>query len=91
MYLTRALYLGICDKIVPGLLIGALQFGHIPGIFVPAGPMPSGLPNSEKARIRQEFAQGKIGREELLKAESGKLSQRWYLHILRALPIPSKC
>ncbi len=65
-----ALYLGICDKIVPGLLIGALQFGHIPGIFVPAGPMPSGLPNSEKARIRQEFAQGKIGRDELLKAES---------------------
>ncbi len=65
-----ALYLGICDKIVPGLLIGALQFGHIPGIFIPAGPMPSGLPNSEKARIRQEFAQGKIGRDELLKAES---------------------
>ena len=65
-----ALYLGVCDKIVPGLLIGALQFGHIPGIFVPAGPMPSGLPNSEKARIRQEFAQGKIGRDELLKAES---------------------
>ena len=65
-----ALYLGICDKIVPGLVIGALQFGHIPGIFVPAGPMPSGLPNSEKARIRQEFAQGKIGRQELLKAES---------------------
>lgn len=65
-----ALYLGVCDKIVPGLLIGALQFGHLPGIFVPAGPMPSGLPNAEKARIRQEFAKGNIGRSELLKAES---------------------
>lgn len=64
------LYLGVCDKIVPGLLIGALQFGHLPGIFVPAGPMPSGLPNKEKVRIRQLFAEGKIGREELLKAES---------------------
>lgn len=65
-----ALYLGICDKIVPGLLIGALQFGHLPAIFVPAGPMPSGLPNKEKIRIRQLFAEGKIGREELLKAEA---------------------
>ncbi|PHR56477.1 MAG: phosphogluconate dehydratase [Robiginitomaculum sp.] len=64
------LYLGICDKIVPGLLIGALQFGHMPGIFVPAGPMPSGLPNKEKARIRQLFAEGKVDRAELLKAES---------------------
>ncbi len=63
------LYLGICDKIVPGLLIGALQFGHVPAIFVPAGPMPSGLPNKEKVRIRQLFAEGKIGREDLLKAE----------------------
>ncbi len=65
-----ALYLGVCDKIVPGLLIGALGFGHLPGIFVPAGPMPSGLPNAEKARVRQEFAKGNIGRDELLKAES---------------------
>jgi len=65
-----ALYLGICDKIVPGLLIGALQFGHLPAIFVPAGPMPSGLPNKEKVRIRQLFAEGKIGRDELLKAET---------------------
>lgn len=63
------LYLGICDKIVPGLLIGALQFGHLPALFVPAGPMPSGLPNKEKIRIRQLFAEGKIGRDELLKAE----------------------
>jgi phosphogluconate dehydratase len=65
-----ALYLGICDKIVPGLLIGALQFGHLPAIFVPAGPMPSGLPNKEKVRVRQLFAEGKVGRDELLKAES---------------------
>jgi phosphogluconate dehydratase len=65
-----ALYLGVCDKIVPGLLIGALSYGHIPAIFVPAGPMPSGLPNKEKIRIRQLFAQGKVGRDELLKAES---------------------
>ena len=64
------LYLGICDKIVPGLLIGALSFGHLPALFVPAGPMPSGLPNAEKARVRQLFAQGKVGRDELLKAES---------------------
>lgn len=65
-----ALYLGVCDKIVPGLLIGALSFGHLPAVFVPAGPMPSGLPNKEKARIRQLYAEGKIGREELLKGES---------------------
>ncbi len=64
-----ALYLGVCDKIVPGLLIGALQFGHLPGIFVPAGPMPSGLPNKQKVKTRQEFAEGKIGKQELLKAE----------------------
>ena len=65
-----ALYLGVCDKIVPGLLIGALSFGHLPAVFVPAGPMPSGLPNKEKVRIRQLYAEGKVGREELLKAES---------------------
>ena len=65
-----AMMLGVCDKIVPGLLIGALSFGHLPVIFVPAGPMPSGLPNKEKIRIRQLFAEGKVGREELLKAES---------------------
>jgi phosphogluconate dehydratase len=65
-----ALYLGVCDKIVPGLLIGALSFGHLPAVFVPAGPMPSGLPNKEKVRIRQLYAQGKIGRDELLKSES---------------------
>jgi phosphogluconate dehydratase len=65
-----ALYLGVCDKIVPGLLIGALSFGHLPTIFIPAGPMPSGLTNKEKARARQAYATGKIGRKELLEAES---------------------
>jgi len=65
-----ALLLGICDKIVPGLLIGALRFGHLPTILVPAGPMPSGLANKEKQRIRQLFAEGKASREELLEAEA---------------------
>jgi phosphogluconate dehydratase len=65
-----ALCLGVCDKIVPGLLIGALSFGHLPVIFVPAGPMPSGLPNKEKARIRQEYAEGKVDRDALLQCES---------------------
>ena len=64
-----ALMLGVCDKIVPGLLIGALQFGHLPTVFVPAGPMPSGLPNKEKARVREQAAQGLVGREGLLDAE----------------------
>ena len=64
-----ALYLGVCDKIVPGLAIGALAFGHLPAIFVPAGPMTSGLPNSEKAKVRARFAEGKATREELLAAE----------------------
>jgi phosphogluconate dehydratase len=64
------LCLGICDKIVPGLLIGALSFGQLPVVFVPAGPMVSGLGNKEKARIREEYAVGKIGRDELLAAES---------------------
>ena len=66
-----ALCLGVCDKIVPGLLIGALSFGHLPALFVPAGPMPSGLPNKEKARIRQLFAEGKVGRDALLESEAG--------------------
>ncbi|MEQ6889962.1 phosphogluconate dehydratase [Halomonas sp. CS7] len=65
-----ALYLGVCDKIVPGLFIAAARFGHLPAMFVPAGPMPSGLPNKEKARIRQLFAEGKASREDLLEAES---------------------
>ncbi|OCG65499.1 phosphogluconate dehydratase [Gilliamella sp. Fer4-1] len=65
-----ALYLGICDKIVPGLLVGALTFGHLPAIFVPAGPMPSGLSNKEKVRIRQLYSEGKASREDLLESES---------------------
>jgi len=64
------LLLGICDKIVPGMLIGALQFGHLPAVFVPGGPMKSGISNEEKAKIRQNYAEGKISREELLKGES---------------------
>lgn len=64
------LALGICDKIVPGLLMGVLSFGYLPALFVPAGPMPSGLPNKEKQRIRQRYAEGKVGRDELLQAES---------------------
>ena len=65
-----ALMLGVCDKITPGLLIVALSFGHLPTVFVPAGPMTSGLPNSEKAKVRQLYAEGKVGRAELLEAES---------------------
>jgi phosphogluconate dehydratase len=62
--------LGICDKIIPGLVIGSLKFGHLPIIFMPGGPMKTGISNDEKARIRQDFAEGKIGRAELLKGES---------------------
>ncbi|MCM2291362.1 phosphogluconate dehydratase [Allorhizobium sp. BGMRC 0089] len=65
-----AVFLGVCDKIVPGLVIAALTFGHLPSIFIPAGPMTSGLPNDEKTRIRQLYAEGKVGRAELLEAES---------------------
>jgi phosphogluconate dehydratase len=65
-----AVYLGVCDKIVPGLLIGALHFGHLPAVFIPAGPMTTGVSNAEKAKTRQLYAQGKLGRDELLEAES---------------------
>ncbi len=64
-----AVWLGVCDKIVPGLIIAAATFGHVPAVFVPAGPMVSGLPNDEKSKVRQQFAKGEIGREELMKAE----------------------
>ncbi|MER9239113.1 phosphogluconate dehydratase [Mesorhizobium sp. M0633] len=65
-----AVYLGVCDKIVPGLVIAALTFGHLPAVFIPAGPMTTGIPNDEKAKIRQLYAEGKAGRAELLEAES---------------------
>ncbi|MBE7733888.1 phosphogluconate dehydratase [Devosia faecipullorum] len=65
-----AVFLGICDKIVPGLVIGALSFGHLPAVFIPAGPMTSGLPNDEKSKVRQLYMEGKVGRAELLEAES---------------------
>ncbi len=63
--------LGICDKIVPGLVIGALRFGHMPAIFIPSGPMPTGIANKEKQKVRQMYAQGQVGREELLASEMG--------------------
>ena len=74
--LSHAMYdgvacLGICDKIVPGLVIGALRFGHLPCVFVPSGPMPTGIANKEKQRVRQLYAEGKVGREELLASEMG--------------------
>ncbi len=64
-----ALYMGVCDKIVPGLIMAAATFGHIPAIFIPAGPMTSGLPNDEKAKVRQQFAAGEVGRDALMEAE----------------------
>jgi len=64
-----AVFLGVCDKIVPGLVIAAQSFGHLPAVFLPAGPMTSGLPNDEKARVRQQFASGEVGREALMAAE----------------------
>ncbi len=62
-------YLGVCDKIVPGLVIAAATFGHLPAVFLPAGPMPSGIPNDEKSKVRQQFAAGEIGRDKLMEAE----------------------
>jgi phosphogluconate dehydratase len=64
-----AALLGICDKIVPGLLIGALRFGHLPMVLIPGGPMPTGIPNKQKAAVREAFAEGKVGRDDLLDAE----------------------
>ncbi|MFO7769919.1 MAG: dihydroxy-acid dehydratase, partial [Roseovarius gahaiensis] len=64
-----AAFLGVCDKIVPGLVIAAATFGHIPAVFMPAGPMTSGLPNDEKSKVRQKYAEGQIGRDELMAAE----------------------
>jgi phosphogluconate dehydratase len=78
-----ALMLGVCDKIVPGLLIGALSFGHLPVIFVPAGPMPSGLPNKEKAAVRQLYAEGQGHARGTAGSRSGVLPRRRHLHLLR--------
>ena len=78
-----AALLGICDKIVPGLLIGALRFGHLPMLLVPGGPMPSGLPNKEKQRVRQLYAEGKAGKDELLEGREPLLSCARHLHLLR--------
>jgi phosphogluconate dehydratase len=64
-----SVYLGVCDKIVPGLVIAAATFGHLPAVFLPAGPMPSGIPNDEKAKVRQQFAAGEVGRDELMAVE----------------------
>ncbi len=64
-----AVWLGVCDKIVPGLVIATASFGHVPAVFLPAGPMTSGLPNDEKAKVRQQFAQGEVGRDALMAAE----------------------
>ena len=77
------LCLGVCDKIVPGLLMGALTFGHLPTIFVPGGPMTSGIPNKEKARIRQLFAEGKVGRDALLESEAQSYHSAGHVHVLR--------
>jgi phosphogluconate dehydratase len=77
-----ALMLGVCDKIVPGLFIGALAFGHLPAVFAPAGPMPSGIPNAEKARVRAEYAEGKVGRDPA-GGEVGSYHSARHLHLLR--------
>jgi phosphogluconate dehydratase len=78
-----AVYLGVCDKIVPGLLIAALTFGHLPAVFIPAGPMTSGLPNDEKAKIRQLYAEGKVGRDGIAGGGKRLLSRAGHLHLLR--------
>ena len=67
--LRSTVYLGVCDKIVPGLVIAAATFGHLPAVFLPAGPMTSGIPNDAKAKVRQQFATGEVGRDKLMEAE----------------------
>ena len=77
-----AVCLGICDKIVPGLLMGALAFGHLPTLFIPAGPMKTGISNDEKAAVRKAFARREVGREVLLRSEAAAYHSPRYLHIL---------
>lgn len=77
-----ALFLGVCDKIVPWLTMAALSFGHLPAVFVPSGPMASGLPNKEKVRIRQLYAEGKVDRMALLESEAASYHAR-YMYFLR--------
>ena len=76
------LLLGICDKIVPGLFMGALQFGHLPALFLPAGPMTSGLSNDDKSKVRQQFAQGLVSRATLMEAEQAAYHGAGHLHLL---------
>ncbi len=78
-----AVYLGICDKIVPGLIIGALSFGHLPAVFLPAGPMPSGLGNTEKSKVRQLYAEGKASRADLACGGGRGLSRAGHVYLLR--------
>ena len=82
--------LGICDKIVPGLVIGALRFGHLPAVFVPSGPMPTGISNKEKQKTRQLYAEGKVGRDELLESESKPATTRRAPARFMALPTPTR-
>jgi dihydroxyacid dehydratase/phosphogluconate dehydratase len=78
-----ALYLGVCDKIVPGLIMAAATFGHIPAVFVPAGPMTSGIPNDEKSRVRNAYAEGKIDAGRADGRRDGQLPRPRHLHLLR--------
>ena len=76
-------YLGVCDKIVPGLVIAAATFGHLPAVFLPAGPMTSGIPNDQKAKVRQQFATGEVGRDRADGGRDGLLPRAGHLHLLR--------
>jgi phosphogluconate dehydratase len=78
-----AVFLGICDKIVPGLTIAALSFGHLPAVFIPAGPMTTGISNDEKAKVRQLYAEGKVGRDALSRIRVQGLSLSWNMYLLR--------
>lgn len=85
-----ALYLGVCDKIVPGLVIAAATFGHIPAVFLPAGPMTSGLPNDDKAEVRKRFAKGEIDRKALMEPRWPHITDRAPAPFM-AQQTPTKC